>query len=138
MECASPTAHNLVRGGFYGGVPPGSALCVPTTTQVAGLCFHGGADVGPEPPFRVHISSVTEHRHGPCRRNSERQDIVITRETWYSADLTLVLSITQEDPRFEQTTYSLKDIQRGKPDPTLFQVPAGYRIEREPVDVHSR
>src|SRR5262249_34836822 len=33
------------------------------------------------------------------------KDIVITRETWYSPDLKLVIQSTQNDPRFGQTAY---------------------------------
>lgn len=66
------------------------------------------------------------------------KDIVITRETWYSADLKLVLQSTQIDPRFGETAYSLTQIQRSEPDPTLFQIPSGYRIEKVPVHVQAR
>ena len=66
------------------------------------------------------------------------KDIVITHETWYSSDLRLVLESTQKDPRFGETTYSLANIQRNEPEPTLFQVPAGYRIDKVPVVVRAR
>lgn len=63
------------------------------------------------------------------------KDLVITRETWYSPDLKLVIQSTQTDPRFGETTYTLTNIQRNEPDPTLFQVPAGYKVEKVPVMV---
>lgn len=65
------------------------------------------------------------------------KDLVITRETWYSSDLKLVLESTQTDPRFGETTYSLTNIQRNEPDPGLFQVPAGYTntTDKLPVTV---
>ena len=63
------------------------------------------------------------------------KDLVITRETWYSPDLKLVIESTQSDPRFGETTYTLTNIQRSEPDPTLFQVPAGYKVEKVPVFV---
>jgi hypothetical protein len=66
------------------------------------------------------------------------KDIVITRETWYSPDLKLVVQSTQSDPRFGETTYSLTNIQRNEPDPNLFQVPAGYSIDKVPVHVQTR
>ena len=65
------------------------------------------------------------------------KDIVITRETWYSPDLKLVLQSTQDDPRFGETTYSLTNIQRNDPDPALFQAPAGYKIDKAPVAVQT-
>jgi hypothetical protein len=59
------------------------------------------------------------------------KDIVITHEIWDSPELKLVLLSTQDDPRFGQTTYSLTNIQRGEPSKVLFQVPAGYKIEKD-------
>lgn len=56
--------------------------------------------------------------------------LVITRETWYSPELHLVVQSTQDDPRFGQTSYTLKDIQLGQPDETLFQVPPDYTIDK--------
>jgi hypothetical protein len=66
------------------------------------------------------------------------KDLLITRETWYSSDLKLVVQSTQIDPRFGETTYSLANIQRNEPDPSLFQVPAGYTIEKPHVIVRDR
>lgn len=61
------------------------------------------------------------------------KDLVITRETWYSPDLKMVIQSTQSDPRFGETTYSLTNVQRSEPDPALFQVPAGYKTEKVPA-----
>ncbi|HET6181015.1 MAG TPA: hypothetical protein VFE61_29120 [Candidatus Sulfotelmatobacter sp.] len=66
------------------------------------------------------------------------KDIVITRETWYSPDLKLVLQTTQTDPRFGETTYSLTNVERSEPDLTMFQIPAGYTVEKVPVTVQPR
>jgi hypothetical protein len=66
------------------------------------------------------------------------KDLVITRETWYSPDLKLVVQSTQTDPRFGVTNYSLTNIQRSEPDPALFQVPAGYTVDKIPLVVRQR
>ena len=66
------------------------------------------------------------------------KDIVITRETWYSPDLKLVLQTTQTDPRFGETTYALTNLERSEPDSTMFQIPAGYTVEKVPVTVQTR
>jgi hypothetical protein len=58
------------------------------------------------------------------------KDLVITHETWYSPELKLVIQSKQNDPRFGQTTYTLKNIQQGQPDETLFQVPADYKVNK--------
>jgi len=69
----------------------------------------------------------------PAGTIGNEKDIVVTRETWYASDLHLVVESTQDDPRFGQTTYALKNIQQGEPDETLFQVPSGYTIEKLPI-----
>jgi hypothetical protein len=56
--------------------------------------------------------------------------LIITRETWYSPELKLVIQSTQSDPRFGQTTYTLNNIQQGAPDEALFQVPADCKIDK--------
>jgi hypothetical protein len=58
------------------------------------------------------------------------RDLNIIRETWYSSELKLVIQSMQSDPRFGETTYTLKNIQQGSPDVTLFQVPANYTIDK--------
>jgi hypothetical protein len=65
------------------------------------------------------------------------KDITVTRETWYSPDLKVVIQSTQDDPRFGESTYSLTTIQRNEPDEMLFQVPAGYKIEKPHVFVNT-
>ena len=66
------------------------------------------------------------------------KDLVITRESWYSPELKLVVESTQTDPRFGETSYSLSNIKRSEPDPTIFQIPAGYAIDKVPVFIHQR
>jgi hypothetical protein len=58
------------------------------------------------------------------------RDLNLIRETWYSSELKLVIQSSQSDPRFGETTYTLKNIQQGSPDVTLFQVPANYTIDK--------
>lgn len=49
-------------------------------------------------------------------------------ERWFSPDLNLVIKSVSTDPRFGTTTYELTNISRQPPDPSLFQVPADYRV----------
>jgi hypothetical protein len=69
----------------------------------------------------------------PAGAIGNEEDLITTREEWYSAELKLVVQSTQNDPRFGQTTYTLNDIQQGPPDEALFQVPTDYKIEEIPV-----
>jgi hypothetical protein len=58
---------------------------------------------------------------------NEHQLQVVT-EVWYSQDLQTIVSSTTNDPRTGVSTYKLTNISRAEPDPTLFQVPADYKL----------
>jgi hypothetical protein len=57
--------------------------------------------------------------------------IEIVVETWYSPELQVVVLGKRSDPRVGDMTYKLIGIKRGEPPASLFEVPAGYRIEGE-------
>jgi hypothetical protein len=54
--------------------------------------------------------------------------IEIVFERWYSPDLQVVVMTRHSDPRFGETVYRLTNISRSEPDPTLFEVPADYKV----------
>jgi hypothetical protein len=56
------------------------------------------------------------------------QDIFITSEVWFSPELQTVVLMKRNDPRVGESVMSLSNIQRNEPDPSLFQVPAGYTV----------
>jgi hypothetical protein len=58
---------------------------------------------------------------------NERPIEMIT-EKWYSPELKVYVMTKHTDPRFGETSYRLTNIRRGDQDPSLFQVPAGYKV----------
>jgi len=58
--------------------------------------------------------------------------IEIVSERWYSPELQVVVMSKNTDPRFGENTYRLINIVRTEPARSLFEVPAGYRIEEGP------
>ncbi|MDR3700133.1 MAG: hypothetical protein P4L56_10890 [Candidatus Sulfopaludibacter sp.] len=52
------------------------------------------------------------------------------RETWMAADLKVPVMEKTTDPRFGTRTTQLTQINRGEPDASLFQVPAGYTVHQ--------
>jgi hypothetical protein len=54
--------------------------------------------------------------------------IQIVSERWYSPDLQTVIMTKHTDPRNGEQSFQLTNIRRGEPDPSLFQVPAGYQL----------
>jgi hypothetical protein len=64
----------------------------------------------------------------PAGEIGNDRPIQVVGETWYSSDLQMVVKSSNSDPRFGETTYSLTNINRAEPDPSLFQIPADYTI----------
>jgi len=59
------------------------------------------------------------------------QPLVTTQEFWYSPDLQINLAVTRKDPREGTQVVRLGDVSRDEPDPALFRVPAGFRIQSD-------
>ena len=68
----------------------------------------------------------------PADAIGNERPIEIVYERWYSKELQMIVYSKHSDPRFGEQTYRLTNINRNEPDPSLFQVPTSYRIEREP------
>ncbi|MBV8844070.1 MAG: hypothetical protein JO307_14775 [Bryobacterales bacterium] len=56
------------------------------------------------------------------------REIKVVTEQWFSNDLGLLVKSSNSDPRFGDTAYQLANIVQAPPDPSLFQIPADYRI----------
>jgi hypothetical protein len=67
-----------------------------------------------------HTSTVEAGKIG------NEKPIVSTAESWYSDELHEVLLSERDDPQSGHTISKLVNIQRGEPDPALFQVPPDY------------
>jgi hypothetical protein len=65
----------------------------------------------------------------PAGKIGNDRPIVSFNERWYSQELQTVVLSKNSDPRMGETTYRLTNIDRGEPDPSLFQVPADYTVE---------
>jgi len=63
----------------------------------------------------------------PAGKMGNERPIEITTEIWSSADLHAVVLKKHNDPRLGETVYRLTNIKVGEPDPSLFQVPSGYK-----------
>jgi hypothetical protein len=65
----------------------------------------------------------------PAGKIGNERPIITVNERWYSPELQTVVLSKTNDPRMGETTYRLTNIVRSEPDPALFQVPAGYKVE---------
>jgi len=67
----------------------------------------------------------------PAGAEGNSQPIVIVHETWTSDDLKVPVMVKTSDPRFGTSQTQLTNIVRAEPDPSLFQVPAGYTVTKD-------
>ncbi|HWF46752.1 MAG TPA: hypothetical protein VG168_07085 [Bryobacteraceae bacterium] len=73
----------------------------------------------------------------PVGQIGNAEPITITTETWYSPDLKVLVMSKSSDPRIGDTSYTLTNIQRSEPSPTLFQPPADY-VVKDQADIRVR
>lgn len=54
--------------------------------------------------------------------------MTVEHESWYSPHLGINLLSIRTDPRLGKQTFRATDISTAEPDPTLFQLPKGYKV----------
>ena len=123
---------------FYSTAGPGRGPGVagPSVTIVNGAAVLDKdavkTDLGTQNIEGVPAQGLRVTRTIPAGQFGNEMPIVITTETWYSPDLKVLVMSKSSDPRMGDTTYTLTNIQRSEPDPSLFQVPEGYTIKDSP------
>ena len=68
----------------------------------------------------------------PADAIGNERPIEIVYERWYSKELQMIVYSKHSDPRFGEQTYRLTNINRSEPDPSLFEVPQGYKVVNSP------
>lgn len=101
-----------------------------------------GAGRGPAPQTEQLGSKVIEGvsadgvRHTitiPAGQIGNERPIMVTDEVWRSPELQVMVQSNHSDPRMGTTTYSLRNVSRSEPSPTLFQVPPDYTVKEPPA-----
>jgi hypothetical protein len=64
----------------------------------------------------------------PAGQIGNEQPIQVVTERWYSPDLQTVMMVKRTDPRNGETVTRYTNVSRAEPVPTLFQVPADYKV----------
>ena len=67
----------------------------------------------------------------PAGQMGNEQPIQVVNERWYSAELKTVVLSKHSDPRTGETVTKLSNVDRSEPSPTLFQVPADYKVTED-------
>lgn len=85
-------------------------------------------DLGQQPMEGVVAQGARTTRTINAGEIGNDRPISIVSERWYSPQLQTVVMTRQDDPRSGENVFRLTNVKLGEPDPSLFQVPAGYQI----------
>lgn len=87
-------------------------------------------DLGTQVMDGLSVQGKRRTRTIPAAQAGSAKDIQVVTETWYSADLQMVVMSKTSDPRFGDSLYQLTNINRAEPDASLFTVPADYQVQQ--------
>jgi hypothetical protein len=114
----------------------------PTRLQPVGS-FNGGKEflsrqtLGTQILQDLQVSGTLESVSIQAGTFGNDQVLTLTREFWYSPDLQINLTVVRKDPRTGMQDVRVSVLSRSDPDPNVFAVPAGYRVEdNRPSAVH--
>jgi hypothetical protein len=65
----------------------------------------------------------------PTGKVGNDRPIVVVHEEWRSPELKIVVKTIDRDPRTGEQTMDLQKLVRTDPDASLFQAPAGYKVQ---------
>ena len=83
-------------------------------------------DLGTQTIAGVAAQGTRYTRTIPAGQVGNEKPITMVNERWYSPDLQMVVMSKRTNPLGGVTTYTLTNIQRSEPTPSLFTVPSDY------------
>lgn len=92
-------------------------------------------DLGSQTMEGVYVTGVRTTRTIPAGQIGNEKPINIVTEVWTSPDLKTIVYSKRSDPRMGEQTFQLKNVARTEPDPSLFTVPADFKVVEGPKPV---
>ena len=92
-------------------------------------------DLGSQTMEGLLVNGVRTTRTIPEGQIGNDKPLRIITEVWTSPDLKTVVYSKRTDPRMGEQTFKLTNIVRAEPDPSLFTVPADFKIVDGPQNV---
>jgi hypothetical protein len=106
---------------------PADLIASPAGNSVPLNQFTKQEDLGTQSIEGVTAHGVRETQTIPAASSSTGSEVVLTDEYWYSDDLHMNVMVKHNDPRKGSVTMTLTQPTRTDPDPSLFQIPEGYK-----------
>jgi hypothetical protein len=148
---AGPAAAGVGTGGFLvqmGNAAPATATLPPPPVIgfQQGIVIQKGLaaneptqesteDLGTQTMEDVFVKGVRTTRTIPAGQIGNDKPISIVTEVWTSPGLKTIVYSKRSDPRVGEQTFQLKNIVRTEPDPSLFTVPADFKIIDGPQNI---
>jgi len=95
-------------------------------------------DLGSDTIEGVLVNGVRMTHTIPAGQIGNDRPITIVTEVWTSPDLKTVVYSKRNDPRMGEQTFRLTNIVRTEPSPSLFTVPADFKIADGPQTIFYR
>ena len=122
--------------------PGGSPLPAPVMLPFPGA--EHSEDLGQREIEGLRVQGTRSVAVIPAGAIGNLRPIEVINEQWISPDLDLVVDSVRRDPRFGEMHYSVSNIMRSEPDPSLFELPPGYEVvgpqarwtDREDLESH--
>jgi hypothetical protein len=141
MPPGAPAGVMIQRFAVAGGSATATMAAPPGPPQV--MIYRGSGAMAPNPPAVEQLGTkVVEGVQAdgtrttltiPAGQIGNQNPIQIVDEVWRSPELQVIVHSEHSDPRMGTTVYSLQNISRSDPSPSLFQVPADYTVKDAPT-----
>jgi hypothetical protein len=95
-------------------------------------------DLGSQTMEGVYVTGVRTTRTIPAGQIGNDKAISIVTEVWTSPDLKTIVYSKRSDPRMGEQTFQLTNVSRSEPDPSLFTVPADFKVVDGPKPIFYR
>jgi len=95
-------------------------------------------DLGADTMEGLPVNGVRTTHTIPAGQIGNDRPITIVTEVWTSPDLKTVVYSKRSDPRMGEQTFRLTNIVRTEPSPSLFSVPADFKIVDGPQPIFYR
>jgi hypothetical protein len=115
-------------GGLVPPIPPPTALFVQRSIATDDKSQDTTEDLGSETMQGVLVNGMRTTHTIPAGQVGNDKPIQIVTEVWTSPELQTIVYSKRTDPRMGEQTFQLTNLQRGEPDPSLFTVPADFKV----------
>jgi len=137
MPTHNPDFAPSVKAKMLTNASPGGDVLFSTGTfstggraQVTKLAV-SSEDLGTQEMEGVNAQGTRRTETIPAGAIGNEKPLVVTSDRWFSPDLQITLKSVRNDPRMGQTSVTVSNLNRSEPDPSLFQVPPDYTIEKD-------